>query len=255
MSTVKASDLNAWHVAISQALDGAGGSGGVASTPLTQLIIGGAGLKLIGNTTLELDGTSISVLDAGGFLNVLGTIAVGADGAITLVGTSGNPAQLNVEAYGVIQVPLMTTKARRRHMETGSTTALRSTSPAASSREASCGSREPRACCARRGFSHWTSPGRPGALERCRATLLSRPLGAKPRARLRGAHRRTLRSFASCASAERATQSRASSGGRPAAPRRHEERPTRRRGPGPSGRRTREATRSGRWSRPRSAGP
>ena len=49
VSTISATTVNGWRAAIAKAIDGVGGSGGVASTPATAIDIAGAGLKISGS--------------------------------------------------------------------------------------------------------------------------------------------------------------------------------------------------------------
>lgn len=53
VSTISASTVNSWRANMAKALDGVGGSQGVASTPATVIDIAGAGLKISGTGAAE----------------------------------------------------------------------------------------------------------------------------------------------------------------------------------------------------------
>ena len=89
---IPVASMNAYRVALPQLVDGVGGGTWIS---LTQIELGGAGLKLTGTTALELSATSICTQDAGGVFNFKGDV--------TLDGTDGH-GSLTVIGGGSIEV-------------------------------------------------------------------------------------------------------------------------------------------------------
>lgn len=103
VTKLTAATLNYWRTAISQAIDGTGGSGGVPYTPVTAIEVEGAGLYGDPLWGWVRSGKFLAV-DTGANLWIYGTGTVQPGGAFYVDGALANPGILQVKQYGIASV-------------------------------------------------------------------------------------------------------------------------------------------------------